>query len=77
MPRILSIGAQASPHAWSEPFKSYYAAHIGCGFGGVPIIESVPGIVDGVDDSEYVIQDGVLTLPESPGFGMHRIDDFE
>jgi L-alanine-DL-glutamate epimerase-like enolase superfamily enzyme len=26
--------------------------------------------VDGVDDSGYVLEDGMLTLPDSPGFGM-------
>lgn len=71
MPRLLAIGAQGSPHAWSEPFKSYYAAQIGGGYGGVPIVEGVPGHVDGVDASDYVIKDGLLTLPDTPGFGMN------
>ena len=70
MPRLEAIGAQASPHAWGEPFKTYYAAQIGCGLGGVPIVEGVPGHVEGVDDSGYDLRDGILTLPDSPGFGM-------
>lgn len=70
MPRIQAIRALGSPHAWGEPFKTYYAAQIGCGLGGVPIVEGVPGHVEGVDDSGYVLQDGILTLPDSPGFGM-------
>lgn len=74
IPRLEAIGAQGSPHAWSEPFKSWHAAQIGCGLGSVPIIEGVPASVDGIDDSEYVIENGTLTLPESPGFGMHLID---
>ena len=70
MPRLQAIGAQGSPHAWGEPFKTYYAAQLGCGLGGVPIVEGVPGHVEGVDDSGYVLEDGVLTLPDSPGFGL-------
>ena len=70
MPRLQRLGVQGSPHAWGEPFKTYYAAQIGCGLGGVPIVEGVPGHVEGVDDSGYVLEDGVLTLPDSPGFGM-------
>ncbi len=41
MPRLLALGAQGSPHAWSEPFKAYYTAQIGCAYGGVPIVEGV------------------------------------
>ena len=70
MPRLIAIGAQASPHAWSEPFKSWYAAQIGCAYGHVPMVEGVPGHVDGVDDSAYVVDKGILTLPDRPGFGM-------
>ena len=62
--------AQAPDDAWGEPVKTYYAAQIGCGLGGVPIVEGVPGLVEGVDDSGYVLEDGILTLPESPGFGL-------
>ncbi|NKB69684.1 MAG: mandelate racemase [Candidatus Latescibacteria bacterium] len=74
MPRLLELGVQGSPHAWSEPCKTYYAAQLGGGLGGVPIVEGVPGRVDGVDDSEYRLQDGVLRLPTAPGFGMHLED---
>lgn len=74
MARLEAVDAQGSPHAWSEPFKSWHAAQIAGAFGRVPIIEGVPGHIEGVDDSDYVVRDGVLTLPESPGFGMHLED---
>ncbi len=74
MPGLIAIGAQGSPHAWSEPFKSWYAAQIGCAYGNVPIVEGVPGHVDGVDDSAYVLKNGTLTVPDLPGFGMDLID---
>lgn len=70
MPRLVDVGAQGSPHAWGEPLKTCYAAQIACGLGNVPIVEGVPGHVDGVDDSGYLLEDGVLTLPDSPGFGL-------
>lgn len=70
MPSLQALGIQGSPHAWGEPLKTYYAAQIGCGLGGVPIVEGVPGHVEGVDDSGYVLEDGILTLPDSPAFGM-------
>lgn len=70
LPRLVTLGTQGSPHAWSEPFKTCYAAQLAGGLGGVPIVEGVPGRVEGVDDSGYMLADGVLTLPESPGLGL-------
>lgn len=70
LPGIRALGAQASPHAWSEPFKTCYAAQLACGLGGVPMVEGVPGCVDGVDDTGYRLRGGILGLPETPGFGL-------
>ena len=70
LPRIRAAGGQGSPHAWSEPFKTCYAAQLGCGLGGVPIVEGVPGSVERVDASGYRLRGGILTLPEAPGFGL-------
>lgn len=70
LPRLVALGVQGSPHAWSEPYKTCYAAQLAGGLGGVPIVEGVPGRVEGVDDSGYVLADGVLTLPETPGLGL-------
>lgn len=74
MPRLIEVGGQGSPHAWSEPFKSWYAAHLGCAYGHVPIVEGVPGHVDGVDHTAYSVENGILTLPDLPGFGMDLTD---
>lgn len=71
MPKLAAAGVQGSPHAWSEPFKTCYAAQLGCGLGSIPIVEGVPGHVDGVDDSGYVVKDGLMTLPDAPGFGLN------
>lgn len=75
LPRLRQLGIAGSPHAWSEPFKTLYAAQLGVGFGAVPIVEGVPGHVAGVDDSAYVLEDGILTLPETPGFGLRLLED--
>ncbi len=73
IPKLQDLGAWGSPHAWSEPYKTYYAAQVGCGLGRVSIVEGVPGVVEGVDDSGYLLEAGVLALPDSPGFGMELI----
>ncbi|SDS93187.1 mandelate racemase/muconate lactonizing enzyme family protein [Actinopolymorpha singaporensis] len=69
-PRVRSLGVQLSPHAWGQPLKTRYAAHLAAGLGGVPIVEGVPGETEGVDASNYRLADGALHLPDTPGFGM-------
>ncbi|MET9020874.1 enolase C-terminal domain-like protein [Actinopolymorpha sp. NPDC004070] len=69
-PRVRSLGVRISPHAWGQPLKTRYAAHLAAGLGGVPIVEGVPGQTDGVDASGYRLVDGALHLPDTPGFGM-------
>jgi D-galactarolactone cycloisomerase len=67
MPRIT---CQASPHAWGLPLKTLYAAQMAAGLGNVPTVEGVPGTTDGVDTSAYRWEDGNLTVPDRPGFGL-------
>lgn len=70
MPRLLEIGAQASPHAWGDPLKTLYAAQVSAGLGNVVTVEGVPGTVDGIDCSNYRFADGILTVPDLPGWGI-------
>lgn len=70
MPTVVASGTPASPHAWGEPIRTYYAAQVAAVLGNVPIIEGVPGTTDGVDDSAYRFACGILRLPEAPGFGL-------
>lgn len=70
MPTVAGSGAAISPHAWGWPLKTLYAAQIGAGLGSAHIIEGVPGTTDGVDASAYRFGDGILTLPDRPGFGL-------
>ncbi|MGC4943570.1 mandelate racemase/muconate lactonizing enzyme family protein [Kribbella sp. DT2] len=67
MPRIT---CQASPHAWGLPLKTLYAAQLAAGLGNVPTVEGVPGTTDGVDTTAYRWEDGNLTVPDRPGFGL-------
>lgn len=67
MPRV---ACQASPHAWGVPLKTLYAAQLAAGLGKVPTVEGVPGETIGVDTAAYRWQDGALTVPDRPGFGL-------
>jgi D-galactarolactone cycloisomerase len=67
MPRVT---CQASPHAWGLPLKTLYAAQLAAGLGNVPTVEGVPGETEGVDTTAYRWEDGNLTVPDRPGFGL-------
>jgi len=70
MPELKQMGAQASPHAWGSLLKTYYTAHLAGGLGNTATIEGVSSTSDDVDLSGYKLNEGKLTPPSSPGFGM-------
>ena len=64
-------GVKCSPHGWGVKVKTYAAAHLCGAFPNViPTIEGVPDWLEGIDDSGYVLQDGILRIPDKSGFGM-------
>ncbi|MEQ4206794.1 enolase C-terminal domain-like protein [Actinopolymorpha sp. B9G3] len=70
LPRLADLGVTASPHAWGVPLKTLYAAQLAAGLGNVGVVEGVPGQTLGADTSGYRFDDGLLTVPDSPGFGI-------
>ncbi|HVX45497.1 MAG TPA: enolase C-terminal domain-like protein [Mycobacteriales bacterium] len=70
MPRVRQAGVHASPHAWGVPLKTLYAAQLAAGLGNVITVEGVPGVMEGMDASGYVLREGRLTVPSTPGFGI-------
>lgn len=62
---------KCSPHCWGTKLKTNTVAHLAAAFAEVvPTIEGVPETLEGVDESGYVIDNGILSLPEKSGFGM-------
>lgn len=71
---IVENGFLASPHAWGDVIKTYYCAHLAAAYThNVPCIEGILGYTEGIDHTGYTIKDGVLSLPDKPGFGMDFI----
>ncbi|MEU8223247.1 enolase C-terminal domain-like protein [Kribbella sp. NPDC048915] len=62
------LAAEASPHAWGQPLKTLYAAHLAAGLGKTPIVEGVPG------PGYYPLEDGHIILSDRPGFGLELED---
>src|SRR5690606_29225608 len=70
MPELQKLDTQASPHAWGSLLKTNYTAHLTGGLGNTVTIEGVSSTSDDVDLSGYKLQNGKLTPPAAPGFGM-------
>jgi len=70
MPKVIEAGVYASPHTWGGPLKTHYAAQIAAGLGHVVTVEGIPGTTEQVDRSLYKLEEGLLHVPEEPGFGM-------
>ncbi|ACQ78906.1 Mandelate racemase/muconate lactonizing protein [Beutenbergia cavernae DSM 12333] len=70
MPTLAELGVAASPHAWGMPLKTLYAAQMAAGLGNVLTVEGVPGRTEGADTSAYALTDGVLAVPDAPGFAI-------
>jgi len=68
MPKLVEASTEASPHAWGDPLKTLYAAHLAAGLGNIPIVEGVPGYNEGTDS--YTLDEGHLILSDRPGFGI-------
>lgn len=70
MPVLRELGVEASPHAWGHPLKTLYAAQLAAGLGSVVLVEGVPGDTEGVGVANYGLHEGLLTVPDRPGFGV-------
>jgi len=60
-----------SPHTWGNTIKMNSNVHLAAAFPDVvPTVEGLHDEIDGVDTSAYRFADGILTVPDLPGFGM-------
>ena len=63
-----------SPHNWNNGLKTMYCAHLEAAYPDIiPTIEGVPDEIEGIDSSAYVMENGMLSVPDAPGFGMKFI----
>ncbi len=72
-PEAVARGLRLSPHAFDLRLKTYYGAQLLAGLGGADPLEGVIDQTEGVDEAAYAFADGVLRVPEEPGFGLGLI----
>jgi L-alanine-DL-glutamate epimerase-like enolase superfamily enzyme len=70
MPTLKEMGIQASPHAWGVPLKTLYTAQLAAGLGNVVTVEGVPGTAAAIDCTGYRLEEGLLYVPDAPGWGI-------
>lgn len=75
MNTIKKLGVKASPHGWATMLKSIYASHLSAAYGPglVETLEGAGDTIEGVDISKCSINNGMLTVPDAPGFGVDFI----
>ncbi len=61
---------QSAPHTWGDPLKVNYSAHLAAGLGNVLMLEGIPSTTHGAEVGLYRLEEGVLHVPDAPGFGM-------
>ncbi len=72
-PKAVARGLRLSPHCFDLRLKTYCAAHFLAGVGHADPLEGVIDQTEGVDDARFAFAEGVLHLPEAPGFGLELI----
>jgi L-alanine-DL-glutamate epimerase-like enolase superfamily enzyme len=73
LPLLARHGAQASPHNWGGFVVQYMAAHLARGWGHCTYLETDIMSIPDVDATGFVRRDGLLSVPDTPGFGW-RLD---
>ena len=74
MKEICENGWLASPHAWGNVTKTHYCAHLAAAYPHhIPCMEAVPGTIEGIELQGYRLQNGILQIPDQPGFGMELV----
>lgn len=63
-------GRKLAPHHYGGFFGNFVCGHLAAAVRGFAAVEWDEASIPGVDVSRYRLQDGRVTLPEVPGFGL-------
>ena len=61
---------RSAPHHYGGHYGNYAAGHLAAAIQGFTYVEWDEATTDGLDTSAYALQDGWVTLPAAPGFGL-------
>ncbi len=61
---------RSAPHHYGGLYGNYAAGHLAATIQGFTYVEWDEATTDGLDTTGYAIQDGYVTIPHAPGFGL-------
>jgi L-rhamnonate dehydratase len=68
--RLDEWGARTAPHHYGGHYGNYASGHLAGAIRGFTFVEWDEATTPGLDGSAYTVQEGHVTLPELPGFGV-------
>ena len=74
-PSIEAWGRICSPHHYGTFLGNYHLAHLGLSVPNFGFVEWDHATTPGVDTSAYSIEEGLVTVPSAPGFGLQLDED--
>lgn len=74
--KLDGAGRLSAPHNYGGPYGNYATAHLAPRIKGLRFIEWDTMAVSGLDDSQYRIEEGVVTVPSTPGLGVVLDDSY-
>lgn len=72
--RLAKSGVKAAPHNYGGFYGNFASAQVYPAIEGFMFVEWDEAQIPGIDTSGYIIKDGNISVPSTPGFGLH-IDD--
>ena len=63
-------GARSAPHHYGGHLGNHVSCHLAPALGGFTFVEWDEAAVPGLDTAGYVLQDGFVSVPAAPGFGV-------
>jgi L-alanine-DL-glutamate epimerase-like enolase superfamily enzyme len=62
---------KTSPHSYGTPYGHFPLSHLASAVKGFQFVEWDEIAVNGLDTSGYKISEGMVIVPNAPGFGLH------
>jgi L-rhamnonate dehydratase len=63
-------GGRCAPHTWGSYIERYAHAHFAASVANYEMLEASPARMPGVIDDDWVMEDGCLLVPDTPGTGF-------
>ena len=73
--RLDAWGARTAPHHYGGHYGNYVSGHLAGAIERFTFVEWDEARSPGLDTSAYRVEEGVVTLPETPGFGLEIEED--